>query len=141
MRFNLSNLGSILAYGLSAVGLIFSLLVLLAGEESLDANVSASIWITIVMFFIAIAVAVLSSVRGLLINPASLRGAAVGVGSLLAIVLLSYVISSGADYESFKIEISESGSRWVSTGLNATYIITLIAAGTVLYSSLHRLGK
>jgi hypothetical protein len=140
MRFGLNNLGSILAYGLSAVGLIFSLLVLLAGEESLDANVTASIWVTIVMFFIAIAVAVLSSVRGLLINPASLRGALVGVGSLLGIVLVSYLISSGSDYESYK-NISESGSRWVSTGLNATYIITLIAAGTVLYSSVHRLGK
>ncbi len=140
MRFGLNNLGSILAYGLSAVGLIFSLLVLLAGEESLDANVTASIWVTIAMFFIAIAVAVLSSVRGLLINPASLRGALVGVGSLLGIVLVSYLISSGSDYESYK-NISESGSRWVSTGLNATYIITLIAAGTVLYSSVHRLGK
>ncbi|MEY4460472.1 hypothetical protein EBT31_13945 [bacterium] len=140
MRFGLNNLGSILAYGLSAVGLIFSLLVLLAGEESLDANVSASIWVTIAMFLVAIAVAVLSSVRGLLINPASLRGALVGVGSLLGIVLVSYLISSGSDYESYK-NISESGSRWVSTGLNATYIITLIAAGTVLYSSVHRLGK
>jgi len=140
MRFGLNNLGSILAYGLSAVGLIFSLLVLLAGEESLDANVSASIWVTIAMFLVAIAVAVLSSVRGLLINPASLRGALVGVGSLLGIVLVSYLISSGSDYESYK-NISESGSRWVSTGLNATYIITLIAAGTVLYSSFHRLGK
>lgn len=140
MRFGLNNLGSILAYGLSAVGLIFSLLVLLAGDESLDANVSASIWVTILMFFVAIAVAVLSSVRGLLINPASLRGAVVGVGSLLGIVLVSYLISSGSDYESYK-NISESGSRWVSTGLNATYIITLIAAGTVLYSSVHRLGK
>ena len=140
MRFGLNNLGSILAYGLSAVGLIFSLLVLLAGEESLDANVSASIWVTILMFVVAIAVAVLSSVRGLLINPASLRGALVGVGSLLGIVLVSYLISSGSDYESYK-NISESGSRWVSTGLNATYIITLIAAGTVLYSSVHRLGK
>jgi hypothetical protein len=140
MRFGLNNLGSILAYGLSAVGLIFSLLVLLAGEESLDENVSASIWVTIAMFLVAIAVAVLSSVRGLLINPASLRGALVGVGSLLGIVLVSYLISSGSDYESYK-NISESGSRWVSTGLNATYIITLIAAGTVLYSSVHRLGK
>ena len=83
MRFGLNNLGSILAYGLSAVGLIFSLLVLLAGEESLDANVSASIWVTIAMFLVAIAVAVLSSVRGLLINPASLRGALVGVGLYL----------------------------------------------------------
>ena len=140
MRVGLNNIGSIIAYGLSAVGLIFSLLVLLAGDESLDANVGASIWVTIVMFIVAIAVAVLSSVRGLLINPASLRGALVGVGSLVGIVLLCYLISSGSDYASYK-NISESGSRWVSTGLNATYIITLIAAGTVLYSSLHRLGK
>lgn len=140
MRFGLNSIGSILAYGLSAVGLIFSLLVLLAGEESLDANVGASIWVTISMFLVAIAVAILSSVRGLIINPASLRGAVIGVGSLLVIVLVSYLISSGSDYESYK-NISESGSRWVSTGLNATYIFTLIAAGTVLYSTVHRLGK
>jgi hypothetical protein len=45
MRFGLNNIGSIIAYGLSAVGLIFSLLVLLAGDESLDANVGASIMV------------------------------------------------------------------------------------------------
>ena len=140
MRFGINNLGSLLAYGLSAVGLVFSLLVLMGGEEQLDRNVSASIWITILMFFLAIAGAIFSSVRGLVINPASLRGTLVGLGSLVGILILSYLISSGSDFESYK-NISETGSRWVSTGLNMTYIITLVAAGVVVFSSVNRLGK
>ena len=119
---------------------MFSLLIFFGGEDNLEFNVGASIWVSIAMFFVAVGLAIFSAVRGMLINPASLRSSAIGFGALAGILILSYAISSGSDYESYK-NISESGSRWVSTGLNATYIMALLSVGVVLYSSLSRLRK
>jgi len=120
--------------------LVFTLLIFFGGDEALEGNVGASIWVSIGMFFLAIALAVFSAVRGMIINPASLKTSAIGFGGLAAILIISYAMSSGADYESYK-NISESGSRWVSTGLNATYIMSLLSVVAVLFSSVSRLRK
>ena len=134
------KISRLLAIVLGSIGLVFTLLIFFGGESSLETNVSISIWISIAMFFIAIGLAIFSAVRGMIINPASLRGSAIGFGALAAIVAISYMISSGADFESYK-NMSESGSRWVSTGLNATYIMTLLSVGAIVFSSLNRLRK
>ena len=134
------KLSRLLAIALGGIGLVFTLLIFFGGDEALEGNVGASIWVSIGMFFLAIALAVFSAVRGMIINPASLKTSAIGFGGLAAILIISYAMSSGADYESYK-NISESGSRWVSTGLNATYIMTLLSVGAILFSSLNRLRK
>ena len=134
------KISRLLAIVLGSIGLVFTLLIFFGGESSLETNVSISIWISIAMFFIAIGLAIFSAVRGMIINPASLRGSAIGFGALAAIVAISYMISSGADFESYK-NMSESGSRWVSTGLNATYIMTLLSVGAIVFSSLNGLRK
>jgi hypothetical protein len=134
------KLSRLLAIALGGIGLVFTLLIFFGGDEALEDNVGASIWVSIGMFFLAIALAVFSAVRGMIINPASLKTSAIGFGGLAAILIISYAMSSGADYESYK-NISESGSRWVSTGLNATYIMSLLSVVAVLFSSVSRLRK
>jgi hypothetical protein len=134
------NLGRILAVAFGGIGLVFSLLIFFGGESSLEFNVGASIWVSIAMFLVAIGLAIFSAVRGMVINPASLKGSLIGFGSLAAVLVLSYAISSGSDYESYK-NISESGSRWVSTGLNATYIMSILSLGVILFSSFRSLRK
>ncbi|MEN9833277.1 MAG: hypothetical protein RL753_431 [Bacteroidota bacterium] len=134
------KLSRLLAIALGGIGLVFTLLIFFGGDEALEGNVGASIWVSIGMFFLAIALAVFSAVRGMIINPASLKTSAIGFGGLAAILIISYAMSSGADYESYK-NISESGSRWVSTGLNATYIMSLLSVVAVLFSSVSRLRK
>ena len=134
------KISRLLAIVLGGLGLVCTMLIFFGGESSTETNVGAAIWVTIVMFLVGIGLGLFSAARGMMINPASLRGSLIGFGALAAILALSYMISSGADYESYK-DISESGSRWVSTGLNVTYIMTLLSIGVVLFSSLIRLRK
>ena len=134
------KISRLLAIVLGGLGLVCTMLIFFGGESSTETNVGAAIWVTIAMFLVAIGLGLFSAVRGMMINTASLRGSLIGFGALAAILALSYMISSGADYESYK-DISESGSRWVSTGLNVTYIMTLLSIGVVLFSSLIRLRK
>jgi len=71
----------------------------------------------------------------MLINPASLRSSAIGFGALAGILILSYAISSGSDYESYK-NISESGSRWVFDRLerDVHHVVAVGRSSTLLFT-------
>ncbi len=123
-----------------AVGLIPTMLIFFGGESMVDGAAGSAILITEILFIVTIGLALFSAGLGMAINPAGIKGTAIGVGALLAVVLVSYLISSGADFESYK-NTTESTSRWVSTGLNAFYIMFVLAIVAVLYSSVARLRK
>ena len=76
----------------------------------------------------------------MLINPKGLQGAAIGIGGLLFIFLLSYMLADGSDYMIYD-NVDESTTKWVATGLNAFYIAFTLAIASVIYSSLSRLRK
>ncbi|MDG1253115.1 MAG: hypothetical protein P8N56_05485 [Schleiferiaceae bacterium] len=105
-----------------------------------DGMVGSAVVLTMILVVLAALLAVASSVNGMLINPGSLRGAAVGLGSLLVVFVLSYVLADGSDYMMYD-NVDESTTKWVSTGLNAFYICFILAIGAVLYSSLSRIRK
>jgi hypothetical protein len=137
--------GKWIAVALAAVGTLLSLLIFTAGNSTpeeamaLDACVGNSLLFTYIVVLVAAAAAVGSSVRGLLINPQGIRSAAVGVGALLVVFLLSYLVADGSDFAEYK-SMTESGSKWVSTGLNAFYIMMVLSVGAVVFSLLYRSG-
>jgi hypothetical protein len=106
---------------------------------ALDGYVGNSLLFTYIVVLVAAAAAVGSSVRGLLINPQGIRSAAVGVGALLVVFLLSYLVADGSDFAEYK-SMTESGSKWVSTGLNAFYIMMVLSVGAVVFSLVYRSG-
>lgn len=129
------SMGAAVLAGLA--GAIPTLGIWFSGSNSM---VGSAVVITVILVIIAALLAVASSVNGMLINPASLRGAAVGLGSLLVIFVLSYVLADGSDFAMYD-NVDESTTKWVSTGLNAFYICFILAVGAVLYSSLSRIRK
>lgn len=63
-----------------------------------------------------------------------------GLGFMLIVILISYGIAKGeavvmSDGES----LSEAGSKWISAGLNAFYILGAVAVATMLYSEVKNL--
>jgi len=84
--------------------------------------------------------AVFSFVAGIVINPASIKGVIIGLVAVLIIGGISYGLADGTDYAMYK-DVDESTSRMVSTGLNAFYIIGLLAILSVLYSGVARFFK
>jgi hypothetical protein len=55
------------------------------------------------------------------------------VGAFLLVVLISYVTADGAEtvMKDGKI-LSESGSKWISTGINAFVLLGIIAIGSMV---------
>jgi hypothetical protein len=48
-------------------------------------------------------------------------------------------VADGSDFAEYK-SMTESGSKWVSTGLNAFYIMMVLSVGAVVFSLLYRSG-
>ena len=92
------------------------------------------------MVIIGAVLAVLSFVAGIVINPGTIKGVIIGLVIVVVIGGISYGLADGADYELYK-NVDESTSRLVSTGLNAFYIVGLLAVLSVLYSGVSRIFK
>ena len=62
------------------------------------------------------------------------------MGAFLAVVIISYVTADGSEtlMKDGKT-LSESGSRWISTGINAFVLLGIIAIGSMTFSGVKKL--
>jgi len=132
----------ILAFVLGALGAIALINLLVKGDElvmqtgeGLDMFLNLSyitflITIVLVVFFVFKEVFTSDNIKAILI----------GLGLFLVVVLISYGIADG---ESIIMPdgdtLSENGSRWISAGLNAFYILGIGAVALMLLSEIKNL--
>jgi hypothetical protein len=72
-------------------------------------------------------------------NPKGAKGALIGVGLLVLVFGISYVL--GSEENLSKIEISGGTAKLVDTGLFAFYILALAAVGVTIYSEVSKIFK
>lgn len=120
------------------VGLI--MWVMLAYDNENDGLVGSFVAYGKWMVIIGAILAVLSFIAGIAINPASIKGVIIGLVIVAVIGGISYGLADGSDFAMYK-DVDESTSRLVSTGLNAFYIVGLLAVLSVLYSGVARFFK
>lgn len=110
-------------------------------KEENDAVISAFVsygkWLIIIGFFAAI----FSFIYSIIVNPSQLKGVLVGLGAVVVIGGLSYLMADGSDFMKYKGLVDEGTSKMVSAGLNAFYIVGALAILSVLYSGVARLTK
>lgn len=137
----LAKYGKWIAIALGVIGLIPSIVVYFVEGKQLDTTVEYGLYLTYIISLVAIAAAIGGAVRGILINPNGVRSTVMGVGFLLAILVVSYLFADGSDYMEYqKMKMTESGSRWVSAGLNALNIMLALSTLAVVFSALYRSG-
>lgn len=137
----LAKYGKWIAIALGVIGLIPSIVVYFVEGKQLDTTVEYGLYLTYIISLVAIVAAIGGAVRGILINPNGVRSTVMGVGFLLAILIVSYLFADGSDYMEYqKMKMTESGSRWVSAGLNALNIMLALSTLAVVFSALYRSG-
>ncbi len=137
----LAKYGKWIAIALGVIGLIPSIVVYFVEGKQLDTTVEYGLYLTYIISLVAIVAAIGGAVRGILINPNGVRSTVMGVGFLLAILIVSYLFADGSDYMEYqKMKMTESGSRWVSAGLNALNIMLALSTLAVVFSALYRAG-
>jgi len=136
----------IVALVLSLVGIVSLVRIIAAGDEAIESGERAGLvdpmayvaYITLGLILVFVLIFVL---KNLFTNTAGLKNTLIGVGAFAAVLVVSYVISSG-DTMQYRLEdgyATESQSQLVGAGLTAFYILIIIAAATMIFSGVKKL--
>jgi len=150
------NLSKILTLVSGLIGLIafyFFIRIVMVGDDTLenDAAAQASIISPFISFakFVLIAtgiIAVVFSLMNLVKHPEVLKRSLLGVGALLVLLVVAYVMASDAEVTDSVGRILEDGeagsiSKWVSTGINFSGILGVIGLAFFLFDFTKSLAK
>ncbi|MCF7559315.1 hypothetical protein L3X39_01595 [Sabulilitoribacter multivorans] len=138
------NSQKILTIILGIVGVIsaiFLFMIISTGDEAIEAGeasgaVNTFMFIAYAVLFVTLAVVLLFVLKGLFSG--NIKKTLMTVGAFLAIVVISYVMSSGSDldlkpFNDKGLGITEGISKNVGAGLYAFYILGILAIGSMLY--------
>lgn len=136
----------IVALILSVVGIVFLAMIISKGDEVVKAtgeSVDGYMYVAYIIFALVLLFVIVFVLKGIFAG--NIKKTLLSVGAFLAIVVVAYALSSGADHESLPLSdggfISESGSKWVGTGLKTFYILAILAIGAMVYSGIKKVGS
>lgn len=109
-----------------------------------DFLINASLWLTYLMIAGAAIAAIAFPVMYLAKHPEQAKDALKGIGGLVALVIISYLLASGEVMEfpgSEKFGMTEASTKRVGMGLVTFYLLGFGAVGAVLYAELGKVFK
>jgi hypothetical protein len=123
---------------ISVIGLAFWIMIIKGGDDS--SAIDMMLWLGKILVFGAGAIAVVLSLKNIASNPAKIKAAGISLIALLVIVGISYGLSSGQEVLSDTGEqmVSESGSKYVGTGLRVFYLLVIIALGAMVFTGVKK---
>ena len=133
----------IVALILGVAGLIFWVMLAAKGDEVVKATgegVDPLLYLAYITLAIVVLFVVIFVLKGIFAG--DLKKTLLVIGAFLVIVIVSYLMSSDS-VEGLPLldgqPISESTSKWVSTGLNTFYILAIGAIGSMVLSGVKKL--
>lgn len=134
-----SKIISWVLYVLMAISIVFSVLFYTNIEEHTS---SLMTW-GYIMIAISLLVVIISPIFGLIVNPSSIGKMLIAIGVVVVVCCISY-FTTGNSYNEMQLEameLSESGSHLISTGMLITYIALALAILSVVFSSVYKYFK
>lgn len=138
------RVNSIIMFALIAIGVMLMVATMSSGltPEQSDCTdcgaVGYFIGLSYILLFGAIVAAIGGAVLQVIINPKQIKGAAIGVGSLLVVLVISYVLADGTVEPYYQPGVTETALKLSDMGLYALYILFVGAVLTIAYSSVSR---
>ncbi len=123
---------------ISVIGLAFWIMIIKGGDDS--SAIDMMLWLGKILVFAAAGIAIVLSLKNIASNPAKIKVAGIALVALLAMVGISYAMSSGQEVLSDTGEqmVSESGSKMVGTGLRVFYLLIIVALGAMVASGVKK---
>ena len=131
----------IVALILSIAGVISLAMIVSNGDDAVKATgegLDGFLYIAYIMFAIVLLFVIVFVLKGLLAG--DIKKTLITIGAFLAVVIISYIMADGVEtmMKDGKM-LSASGSKWISTGINAFVILGLIAIGSMVFSGVKKL--
>ena len=135
---NTHKIIKIVAFALAILGSIFALMIMTGSEAMID-NI---LYITYAVLGLVIALVVIFVLKGLVTG--DIKKTLMSVGAFLAVLFISYGLSSGTDldlqpFNDKGLGITEGVSKNVGAGLYAFYVLAVIAIGSMLYGGVKKI--
>lgn len=129
-----------ISYGLMGISVLVSLLFFFTGVVTENFYL---IW-TYLMTGLACAGVVIFSIYEMITNPKKAKNVLISGGSLLLVLLVSYVIATSEiphflGYEKFNLTAGDV--KWVGGSLIATYILMTVATVGIFFSEISKMFK
>jgi lipid-A-disaccharide synthase-like uncharacterized protein len=114
---------------------VFLALVMANSEGDNESWISSLIYLSYVILFACVAIVLIYVFKNLFSNKETLKRTMITLGLLGGVLLISYLLANGSDVYNVKKELLVSGgaSKLVSTGLIATYILGIVAVGSLFF--------
>ena len=131
----------IVALLLSLVGVVLYIAIFLKGDESIKnalangenvASLDWALYVAYIIFAVVLAFVLFFALKGLVSG--DVKKTLLPIVVLLVIVVVSYVLADGTEMPMKEGVLSESGSKWVGTGLYSFYILAVLAIGAMIFS-------
>lgn len=139
---NFHKIIKIVAFALAIIGAIFALLIMAGSEESAESMSSNMLYVAYAVLAIVLLLVLFFVLKGLFAG--NIKKTLGTVGAFLAVIFISYGISSGTDlnlqpFIDKGTDVTESTSKTVGAGLYAFYILAVVAIGSMLYGGAKKL--
>lgn len=131
------NKVSYIGYVLMLVGVATFLMAILS-EPAPDDSYNPLLYTTYFCVIVAVGLALISAVAGLIINPKSVKTSLIGFGALIALAIVSYVLSGDEVLESYG-EITATVSKLSDMGLFAMTILLVGAIASIVFSGIYKM--
>ena len=127
---NFYNILKYTAIGLSLLGIIFVLVILLDNLVGIDMILYNAYFV----LFIIVSSVMYFGIKNMIGNKSSLMNTLKGIGSFLGLFVVCFLIASGEEtlMREGKI-LSETSSKFIGAALFMFYSLILIASGTMLF--------
>jgi hypothetical protein len=129
---NLIKFSKILFVVLSILSIIF-LVGIMASAEMDSWAITPFIWLSIIVLVFSIILTLMFSFKSMAADKAKMKSSLKGMGVLVGIFVVSYLIGDKEPSNIGGIEVSSFKSGMISAGLNTFYILAVIAIGLMIY--------
>ena len=147
---NIQKITTYVSAFLGILGLVFLALIISKGDDAIEmdamqgeyGSVSLIILLAQIILGLTVAVTLLFSLKNLFSDKANLKKSLMTIGAFLAVFLIAFLLSSGEETPTKDGEfISAFEAKLVETGIRTFYFLTLIAIGSMLFSSVKKIIK
>ncbi len=130
----------ILGLLISLVGVYFLANIILKGDDAIiesGSGIDGFIYTSYIIFALVLVAVIIFGLKGLFSG--NIKNTLIILGAFFAVIAVSYVLSDNTPMElSNGKMLSESGSKWVGTGLHTFYILAIVAIGAMIVSGFKR---
>ncbi|MFT4848857.1 MAG: Na+/proline symporter [Sediminicola sp.] len=131
----------IVALILSIAGVVSLAMIVSDGDDVVKATgdgLDGFLYIAYIMFALVLFFVIIFVLKGLMAG--DIKKTLITVGAFLVVVVISYVMADGVEtiMKDGKT-LSESGSRWISTGINAFVLLGIIAIGSMIFGGVKKI--